>query len=216
MAWDTNVLIDYLKYGNALWNDQDLEIEDPKHAEQVEAIGRIMDPYFCFWDIRIHLFDEILNDAKRALSIERRSSREHALERFARALMYAEWSGGEGEKEQEGDATKKEAEDACDQEPLFEIEPSARSPFPAHQSLIDALPDGHDRILVREAIERGMHVFLTQDRGILRVAPFARRLGLLIVSPSDFLRLFEESGISPTQFPAPDLARISKVIEALP
>ncbi|MES4889231.1 hypothetical protein [Streptomyces sp. NPDC096012] len=214
MAWDTNVLIDYLNFGNALWNGHDLDIDDPEYAKQVHAIGRIMDPHYCFWDIRIHLFDEILNDAKRALCIERRSRREHALERFARALMYVEW--GEGDENEEGSLMGEGWESEHGQEPLFEIEPSAQTPIPEYQSLLAALPNGHDRILVKEAVDRDMHVFLTQDKGILRAAPFARRLGLLIVKPNDFLQLFEGAGISPMQFPAPDLARISKVIQALP
>jgi hypothetical protein len=207
MAWDTNALVDYLQFGKALWNDEELEIEDPKYADQVYAIGNILDPYCCFWDIRIHLFDEILNDAKRKLSIERQSRRERALDRFARALMFAEWS--EEEEEQGGD-------NSFAQEPLFHVEAVAPPNGSARQRLIDALPNGHDRILVNEAIERGMHVFLTQDRGILRTAHLARPVGLLIVSPCDFLQLFDEAGISALQFPMPDLARISKVIEALP
>ncbi|MEU0678918.1 hypothetical protein [Streptomyces albogriseolus] len=211
IAWDTNVLVDYLQYGHALWNDEDLGIEDPKHAEQVEAIGQIMDPYFCFWDIRIHLSEEILSDAKRELSIERRSSRERALERFARALMFAGWS--EGDEEREGE---RGVECGSDQVSLFDAEDHFPRSVPAHRQLIDALPNGHDRILVTQAIERGMHIFLTQDRGILKTAPLARALGLVITNPGGFLQLFEESGISALQFPMPDLARISKVIEALP
>ncbi|MCL7367400.1 hypothetical protein [Streptomyces ardesiacus] len=207
MAWDTNVLVDYLQFGKALWNDAELGIEDPKYADQVYAIGNILDPYYCFWDIRIHLFDEILNDAKRELSIERQSRREHALNRFARALMFAEWSEEEDEQDY-GDSS-------FAQEPLFHVEAAVPSSG-ARQRLVDALPNGHDRILVNEAIERGMHVFLTQDRGILRTAPLARSVGLLIVSPCDFIQLFDEAGISALNFPMPDLARISKVIEALP
>ncbi|MFF5041752.1 hypothetical protein [Streptomyces nigra] len=207
MAWDTNILVDYLQYGKAIWGDGDLEIEDPEYASQVEAVGRIMDPLFCFWDIRIHLSNEILNDAKRELSIERRSGRERALERFARALMFADWS----EESDEGD----DLENECSQEPLFEEEALTQPVSPIRQSLSAALPDGHDRILVTEAVERGMHVFLTRDQGVLRTAALADRLGLLIVSPVEFLQLFEESGLSALQFPVPDLARISKVIEAL-
>jgi hypothetical protein len=206
MAWDTNVLVDYLQYGEILWNDGELEIEEPSHASQVEAIGQIMDPIYCFWDIRIHLFEEILNDAKRELSIERRSGRERALERFARALMFTEWEYDEYEQDVATD---------YEQEPLFTTEATTQSVSPRLQSLINALPNGHDRILVKEAIERNMHVFLTHDRGVLRAAPSARPLGLLIASPVEFVRLFEESGLSTLQFPMPDLARISKVIEAL-
>ncbi|MFC5954727.1 hypothetical protein ACFP51_09575 [Streptomyces pratens] len=66
VAWDTNILIDYLQFGRALWSDEDLGIDNTQHAEQVDAIGQIIDPYFCFWDIRIYLFDEILDDARRA------------------------------------------------------------------------------------------------------------------------------------------------------
>jgi hypothetical protein len=211
IAWDTNVLVDYLQYGHALWNDEDLGIEDSKHAEQVEAIGQIMDPYFCFWDIRIHLFEEILSDAKRELSIERRSNREHALERFARALMFAAWS--EGDEDHEGE---RGAEYGYAQTPLFGAGDYSQRSAPTHQQLIDALPNGHDRILVNQAIERGMHVFLTQDRGILKTAPLARTFGLVIANPGGLLQLFDEAGISALQFPIPDMARISKVIEALP
>ncbi|WFB87541.1 MULTISPECIES: hypothetical protein [Streptomyces] len=207
MAWDTNILVDYLQYGKALWGDESLGIENPEYASQVEAVGRIMDPLFCFWDIRIHLFGEILDDAKRELSIERRSEREHALERFARALMFADWSEESGER---GDL-----ESDYPQDSLFAAEELIQPLNATRQSLTAALPNGHDRILVTEAVKRGMHVFLTRDRGILRAAPLADRLGLLILSPVEFLQLFEESGLSALQFPAPDLARISKVIEAL-
>ena len=207
MAWDTNVLIDYLKFGKALWNDEGLDIEDPRYADQVYAIGNILDPYYCFWDIRIHLFDEILNDAKRKLSIERQSQREWAIDRFARALMFAEL----GEEEEIPGPDNGFVRDS-----LFHVEAVEPSEGSVHQRLTDALPKGHDRILVNEAIERGMHVFLTQDRGILKAAHLARNVDLLIVSPCDFIQFFNEAGISAVQFPMPDLARISKVIQALP
>ncbi|MET9587660.1 hypothetical protein ABZY10_32130 [Streptomyces sp. NPDC006539] len=211
VAWDTNILIDYLQFGRALWNDEALDIENPQHAEQVDAIGQIIDPYFCFWDVRIHLFEEILDDAKRQLSIERRSDREHALERFARALMYADWS-----EDDEGEPEPVDVRGWSGQDPLFDTQAVPHILPSLHQRLIDALPDGHDRILVNEAVERGIHLFLTQDRGILKAAPLARTVGLVLTSPVGLLQLFEEAGISPLQFPMPDLARISKVIEALP
>ncbi|MEU5100634.1 hypothetical protein [Streptomyces sp. NPDC020996] len=211
MAWDTNMLLDYLQFGRKLWNDEDLDIANPKHAEQVESIGQIMDPYFCFWDIRIHLFEEILNDAKRELSIERRSSREHALERFARALMYVEWS-----EDDEEELVDSNDDPIGIQDSLFDADSVPQIRTSRHQRLIDALPNGHDRILVNEAVVRGMHVFLTQDRGILKAAHLAKENGLVLTDPVGFLRLFEEAGISTLQFPMPDLARVSKVIQALP
>jgi hypothetical protein len=220
MAWDTNVLVDYLQYGLAMWETETPPIEDTNYLKEVEAIGFIIDPIYFFWDIRIHLFDEILDDAKGKLSIERKNSREQALYEFAHALLHAEW-----EDEPEDDDTDNRTDASCIS--VLPIEGQVL-PFgdsqqgttgathdPGFDAFAIALPNGHDRILVSKAVERGMHVFITRDRGILRSSESAKKFGLLIASPVQFRSLFNSAGIPIVQFPTPDLSRMSHIISAL-
>jgi hypothetical protein len=79
------------------------------------------------------------------------------------------------------------------------------------------LPRGlRDRQLVCAAHDAGCHAFVTTDKGILRCSETLAALGLAILSPTQLLSAFDESGElddspNPMTAPAPDLAAISRL-----
>lgn len=61
-------------------------------------------------------------------------------------------------------------------------------------SLDQALPGKMDGVLVRIAVNAGVHVFLTVDDGILRRAREMARFSLAIMSPQQILLALDSSG----------------------
>lgn len=203
VAWDTNVLLDYLQYGFHMWDGRELAVKESKYRADLEALDALMNLYILL-DFRFHLFDQMLVDAKKELSTERRDQRSTAIDRFASALYYTDYD--------EEDDSEWEPHDSRYTQ-LTLLDEATEQGF--YDNLLGTLPDGHDRLLVKEAIDRQVHVFLTRDEGILRCADTFKPLGLLITSPSHLCDLIDEAQIPYPNLPAPDLARVSQVIKAL-
>lgn len=201
VVWDTNVLIDYFEYGETLWNGDALpDTIAGEHGEQLEALQVVVSPW-TVRDIRFHLLPRILEDAKRALSERNRANRVRALDDFANALTLATFYDDEGEPE----------------------DVVSYRPIDALAELLEALPSGADRLLVEDAVRLDAHVFLTQDKAVLRQRDLAARGGLLIASPQDLLEDLAACGalhclLDPRRltWPIPDLQRVTHLISALP
>lgn len=86
-----------------------------------------------------------------------------------------------------------------------------RQPSAGHRWPRDAL----DRALVREAYETGCHVFLTEDKGILRSHGSLGCDGLAILTPAQLIDALDESGELPhgnmLDHPAPDISAIARI-----
>jgi hypothetical protein len=201
IAWDTNILLDYLEHGSALWEGQDPEVRDEEYFAELEALGIIIN----LWmrrDIRFRILPRSIDDAKRGLSAARRSSRARAVDEVSAALALDVW----------GDLRSVAASPPLDLLPHKSQE--AR--------LVESLPKGADADLVRRAWRLGVHVFLTRDAGILRRAADVRPLGLLIASPLDLLEQLTACGAllailrpETVYWPLPDLQRAAHLIRAL-
>ena len=100
-----------------------------------------------------------------------------------------------------------------------------RSPVPT--ALLDCavanVPRGFDQILIRNAVHRGIHVFMTMDKGILKQRQALKPFGLLLASPLDLLEELVACGafhcmLEPhyAYWPMPDQMRVSHLIRALP
>jgi hypothetical protein len=108
-----------------------------------------------------------LNDAKKGLTGKRLEARRRAIDQAAAAALSLDvWDELGREHEEEPSP--------IDQALLLH----------AH-SRVDRLPVGHERELVREAIELGAHVFLTRDKNVLRKRDDFKPCRLLLASPSE-------------------------------
>jgi hypothetical protein len=83
IVWDTNLLIDYFQYGNALWEFGEV----PARANDELEAFQILTPLWVVRDIRFHVLPRVIVDATKQLSPERRAQRVNAIERFAAALQ---------------------------------------------------------------------------------------------------------------------------------
>ncbi|MFD7884892.1 hypothetical protein ACFV3N_20930 [Streptomyces bauhiniae] len=199
IAWDTNVLLDYLEYGFHMWDGREIPVKEGKYRDDLEALDALLNAYILL-DLRFFLFDRALVDAKKSLTAERRHQRELAIERFAEALFFADY----------------EIPDHNSDPDLMQPETvSMGYENHRHAQRLALLPDGHDRMLVMEALDRDIHVFMTRDRGILKNAEVFKEIGLLLVSPGGLCDLIDEAEIPLPALPAPDLARVGRIIQAL-
>ncbi len=89
--------------------------------------------------------------------------------------------------------------------------------------MLQSVPAGYDRLLVNDALESRVHVFLTRDAGVLSAQAVFSTLGLLIASPTQLLDQLLETGAMHClldkrflYWPMPDQARVSYLIDALP
>lgn len=198
LAWDTNLLIDYFDHGEALWSGHDLPAVGDRLGEELEALQLLM-ALWVLRDIRIVLLPGVASDAKRRLTAERRRDRLRAFAEFARAISLV----------------------------ADEDTPPPRPPLHLPRSFLEAaldrVPCGGDRTLVRQAVQAGVHAFLTRDRRVLACAAAFRPLGLRIVSPQDLLELLAACGAlccmterRQLHWPFPDLQRVTHLARAIP
>jgi len=204
VAWDTNVLIDYLTHGPAMWEGEPLEIEHAD-AEEVEALDLLIQVWQVR-DVRFTIFPRSIDDARRALARERRYARAKAVDEFAAALTL---TAGE----EEDDAFV----DGPSQQPL-----PLQLPTTLRDQALSRVPEGADRELVGLALAAGVHVFLTRDRGVLAARENIRPHGLLLASPLDLLEELAACGAllcvlrrETTYWPIPDVQRMAHLVQAL-
>jgi hypothetical protein len=202
VAWDTNVPLDYLRWGGQLWRGGSLpgDLEESNYPA-LEALELIL-ALSVVRDIRFVLFRHVVNDARRLLATDRRAERVRALEEFAAALTVADDLDGPASPSRDG---------------LLDL------PRSAIAAAIGRVPADFDRLLVRTAIEGGVHVFMTRDRGVLRCRDAVRPLGLLIADPESMLEYLAAAGafhclLSPgfATWPSPHPHRTRRLMEAIP
>jgi hypothetical protein len=163
VAWDTNILVDYACFGGAMWDDDepfDPLVEDEAYRENLIAFQALME-LWSVRDIRIHVFDRQLTDAKRQLTAERASARMRQVEEITAALY-------------------------CVRQDTDRWEPAVDEAMPAPSSLSWMEP-GADRELLEAVIDAGCHVFLTRDHGVLRNAGALEAYWLVALCPADLL-----------------------------
>lgn len=156
-----------------------------------------------FWrDVRFYLPPEQMGDGR--LTAERARSRQSILDAFAQDF----WERGGFAR-----ASNVAGEPVADGVDL-------RIPTRWPASFERALPGKMDGVLVRAAVNAGVHVFLTADEGILRRAHEMGRFSLAIMSPHELLLTLETSGelsyVSGTERPAPDLTSLAHFYAVFP
>ncbi|MER5326760.1 hypothetical protein [Streptosporangium roseum] len=203
IAWDTNILIDYFKYGRALWEGDNLpDFADGDYAGELEGLQMLI-ALWVLRDIRFVVLPASIKDAKKRLSAEHQTNRIRAFEEFTSALSLV--SGGPS------------GVDPPSREGLLVL------PDSLLESAVANLPQGFDRLLVWSAARMGMHAFMTMDKGILRYRAALKPFGLLLVSPLDLLEELIACGafhcmLAPrfAHWPMPDQMRVGHLIRALP
>lgn len=207
VVWDTNVLVDYLQHGANMWEGEALDAPDG-YLEELEGLALLI-TLWSLRDIRFHVLPESVVDAKRRLTEERIVARTTAVEELAQALTLDPYV------DDDDDELARTGSSAQLDLPLA-------LPRSVTEDALAALPDGNDRSLVEAALQRGAHVFLTRDHGVLRCANLFRPLGLLLASPLDLLEQLSACGailclMRPEYlyWPCPDLQRVAHLVQAL-
>lgn len=205
IAWDTNLLIDYFAFGARLWRRQGLP-ESLEEGNYLTLEG--LELLLALWvvrDIRFVVLPQVIDDAKKRLSDQRRQNRINAFHEFVGALRLV------------SSTTDGDELEAPSRAGLLEL------PRQAVEDTLQAVPAGLDRRLVRAAVRSGVHVLITKDRGMLRGAPALRRLGLAITDPQQLLEWLFAAGafhclLDPRflYWPMPDQQRIAHLIAAIP
>jgi hypothetical protein len=167
VAWDTNVLIDYAKYGELIWEDDEFNppIPEGRYREQLIALSELMNLWM-LRDIRIRMPFRQIDDARRRLEDKTLDLRLWQLEQFHAAFSCISLDTA-----------------IDDNVRAFETLPGESS------------NDDWDKTLVEEAIATGCHVFLTRDRRLKRrLGPAARDSFVVILTPTDLLDFLAEAG----------------------
>lgn len=82
VVWDTNLLIDYFKYGSLFWKGESLpDFVSGDHGTELEGLQLLLG-LWVFRDIRFVILADTIDDAKKQLSVERRQNRLNAFDRF--------------------------------------------------------------------------------------------------------------------------------------
>jgi hypothetical protein len=198
IAWDTNLLLDYFECGRVLWEGESVpDTLSPEHAEQLEALQIVMGVWV-LRDVRFHILPGVVSDSRRKrLSPERRAQRLRAWREFSRALTLLT------------DGTRDE-------------EIVAPMPVSAAREVLASVPPGNDRQLVEAAVNRGLHVFMTCDKRVIKAKRDLAAFGLLIASPQDLIEQLAAAGALECLFypeqiswPFPDLQRVTHLMHAL-
>jgi hypothetical protein len=200
VALDTNLLIDYFEFGRAMWaGDSMLTFANGEYGEELEALQIVL-AVWVLRDVRFEVLHGSIPDAKHKLSSERIRDRRRAFLAFREAIELID------------DRRGTDTSDA----PIV-------VPRSVRECLLEEVPAGADRGLVREALENDAHVFLTRDKRVRARKLDFSPLGLQIASPGELLELLCASGalhclIHPlpcAYWPLPDLGRARSLWEAL-
>ncbi len=199
IAWDTNLLVDYFDFGRALWEFDRLPAE-AHDRDELEALQFVM-AVWVIRDVRFHILPRFLEDARKGLSEARRRRRAVALDAFEAALSHMGY-------------------DPTEPVPTTGL----LLPDSAREYEVRKIGDPLDRLLVRQALHMGVHVFMTRDKRLISWGAALRPFGLWIASPGDLLEEFVACGalhclIHPrghAYWPIPDLTRVLFLLEALP
>jgi hypothetical protein len=203
VAWDTNLLINYFKFGRMLWEGDGLpDVQDDNFAGELEGLQFLI-ALWVLRDIRFIILPSSINDAKKKLPAERRASRFRAFDEFTSALRLV--------------SSDSPDVDLPSRDGLLIL------PDSLLEQAVAKVPRGFDQILVRAAAHMGIHVFMTMDKQILKQRQALRSFGLLLASPLDLLEELIRCGafhcmLEPrfAYWPMPDQMRVGHLIRALP
>jgi hypothetical protein len=171
---DTNILIDYVNAGSALWAENP-SLHPSRWRDRRNALADLL-TVWTWRDIRLIVFKEQLADARKRLSTGDTIRRERLLDAFYTAF----WEAGNWHTEPIR-ADGYHAEDSIGLD-LGEKDISfIRHPF--------------DRLIVRAALRERCHILLTEDkRHLLKHQERLSQLGLIVLRPADLLMQMWESG----------------------
>ena len=200
IAMDTNLLIDYFENGHSMWmGDSMAELHAGDYGEHLEALQLIL-AVWVLRDIEFVMLKESLRDSKR------KKLAPHLRQRNRRAWMefYSALTHSPHHSEDTADAGQTVQPRLVDR-------------------VLEAVPAGGDRRLVRAALKDGAHVYLTRDKGVLRASGQLRPFGLSILTPGDLLEALSGYGAlnflwdpSSLYWPLPDQEKVAHMLWALP
>ncbi|MGH9446401.1 MAG: hypothetical protein ACRD3O_11845 [Terriglobia bacterium] len=180
IAWDTNILIDYAKYGELMWADDEFNppVAEERYQEELVALNEIMQLWM-LRDIRIRMPFRQIDDAKLRLANKPQEVWDQEIEQFERSQVVRLWQ-----------LEQFHAALAC-----VSLDTEIDSNVEAFQTLPEeSSNDDWDKSLLEEAIATGCHVFLTGDRKLKkRLSRLAHDSFVVVLSPTDLLDSLAEA-----------------------
>lgn len=201
IALDTNIIIDYLELGESLWSGEAavaLKDNDQDYGEDLEALQLILATWV-LRDMQFVMLKQTLRDfRKRSTPTARDRRNRRGWAEFYRALTHSTYHE---DNEKKGPP----------------IAPSILD------SVLEKVPAGGDRKMVRGALLEEAHVYLTRDKRVLRAQPWLRPLGLSVLTPGELLEELSLYGAlnylwdpASLYWPLPDQEKVAHLIWALP
>jgi hypothetical protein len=186
---DTNLLIHLVEAFDSVESHFGIPIPLPPgdHNDPVAALRDL----FALWfhrDLRWVVSEQYLHDASKPLSERRQADRRRVLDALHRDLMSR---GGTQRASVEWDLADDER--AAYEQWCADDEHSRRSATALTTRAEELLP-GYDGRLAADALRQGCHVFLTEDRGILKRAGVLFGWGLTAMRPGTLLDRLDEAG----------------------
>jgi hypothetical protein len=211
IALDTAILIAFRKQLEVIEDGAGLVI-GPQWSDRCDDGLVLRDLIQLWWwrDVRFWTSEIHLGDARKPLSAERRAAREAAVEQLGQDFF--ERGGFE--------TIHHEGAEIVDRPCALHAALRAQHRVPRREEMGRKEPSGKmDRKLLRAAQEDGCHVFLTEDKGILRCHSDSLAAEVAILRPAELIEALEESGeledtLGPMDAPFPDIAAISRLYGA--
>ena len=192
IAWDTNVLTDYFQYGARLWLGATAaelvpDSTDRRNQRLTSLYTNLefLQHVIALWtlrDIEFLVLPATLSDFKQKAtqspsdgsadderSRVRRAQRDRALWEFSAAVSLTS------------------ADESVDDVPL-------KLPQRTVDDFMRGVPKGHDALLIRQALAKSCHVFLTRDGGVLKRAGDLAHVGLCVADPQRLFWALLKSG----------------------
>lgn len=189
LAPDTNLLIHLVEALDSIESHFGIAgpIPASDRTDPVDALREL----FAHWfhrDIRWLIFESYLTDSRKPLAADRTADRVRVLDALTMDLADR---GGTDRASSVWDLDDDQRERL---ECWIAEDHSAREVATSFAAQAELLLPGYDGRLVGQALTTGCHVFLTEDRGILRHARTLFGWGVSVLRPAELLGLLAEAG----------------------
>lgn len=203
---DTNILISLYENLDAAEQGIGLLAGPTVASEWPTTVDALRDLISLWWwrDVRFWV-DPVLHlgDARTGIRPDRLRAREIAVDALSQDFF------------ERGSSESHLHDDVLAADPICVLHPDASAdPSPALRPSPRWPPESLDRALVEGALDAGCHVFLTEDRGILRSHATLAAHGMAILRPAELLSALELTGelepVGSAYGPVPDLSALSR------
>lgn len=203
---DTNILISLYENLGAAEEAIGLGAGPLAASEWPTTVDALRDLVGLWWwrDVRFWVDRErLLGDARTGIRADRLRAREIAIEQLSQDFF------------ERGGLECHLSDDVRAEDPVCPVHPDASvRPWPVRTPAPRWPSRRLDRALLRAALQAGCHVFMTEDRGILRSHLTLRAYGIAVLRPSEVLESLDATRelepVSSAYGPVPDISALAR------